>query len=94
MAEKGAIVGIWILDQKEDGKYTLTAPNGADLFAVNIETLEMLGRMFLDEVESRDSEDRDDPAEDLWGQWNNPKEDLWGQFTKQQVEIPLLESEE
>ncbi len=51
-------VKVWLLDESPDGTYNLFAPNGRHLFNVSLETLEMLGQMFLDEVESADeSED-------------------------------------
>jgi len=56
---------VWILDREDDGTYTLIAPNGECLFNVSLPTLEMLGRMFLDEVE--DAEELEDLGEALYG---------------------------
>lgn len=55
----------WRLDRERDGTYTLFSPNGLALFNVSLETLEMLGGMFLDEVEN--AEELEDLREVLYG---------------------------
>lgn len=47
---------VWLLDKADDGGYDLYAPNGIHLFHVSLETLEMLGQMFLDEVEATEED--------------------------------------
>lgn len=42
---------VWFLEGEGEGLRTLTALNNVVLLTVSLETLEMLGRMFLDEVE-------------------------------------------
>lgn len=54
----------WALDREDDGTYTLFAPNGFALFNVSLNTLEMLGRMFLNEVE--DANELEDLREALY----------------------------
>uniref|UniRef100_A0A6H1ZX88 Uncharacterized protein n=1 Tax=viral metagenome TaxID=1070528 RepID=A0A6H1ZX88_9ZZZZ len=56
----------WILAGESDGSYTLVAPNGVALFNVSLDTLEMLARMFLDEVE--DQAEIGDLREALYGE--------------------------
>lgn len=56
---------VWILDREDDGTYTLFAPNGVRLFNVSLDSLELLGRMFLNEVE--DAEELEDLREALYG---------------------------
>lgn len=57
----------WLLNRENDGMYSLTAPNGVMVFVVGLNTLDLLGTMFLDEVERCEEEGNGDEAEDLWG---------------------------
>jgi len=54
----------WKLEAIADSSRTLRAPNGAWLFNVSLDTLGMLGQMFLDEVE--DANEMDDLREVLY----------------------------
>lgn len=54
----------WSLKREDDGTYTLRAPNHRWLFNVSLNSLELLGRMFLNVVE--DAEELEDLREALY----------------------------
>ena len=48
---------VWIIDETDDGRIELTAPNGLILFTVSKETAELVGRMLLDVAEDEEETD-------------------------------------
>ena len=56
-------VPLWSLEANSDGSYTLWDPTERSIAVDDLDTLEMLARMFLDEVE--DAEDLGDVWERL-----------------------------
>ena len=47
-------MSIWIVDETDDGRVELIAPNGLSLFTVSRETAGMIGRMLSDVAEEDD----------------------------------------
>ena len=50
-------MSIWIIDELDDGRLELTAPNGVVVMIVTKETAGMVGRLLLDSSEEDDDFD-------------------------------------